>query len=262
MSAIVIAVLSIVGVLIIVAGILALIFVLVKIEPGKWESRSERRGRIGEEYVHEVLERAISGSEAKLISDYMFQGETISVQIDHIVISRNGVYVIETKNYSGYIYGNEEDKQWTQVLANGHTRNKIRNPIKQNKGHIYQLSKILPKGTPFHNIVVMVQGNIHNITAEGVMSPEDLSREINFSNSSKSLTSAQIEKTYDILLKRAINEEGSNEQHVLEINKMLADVDKNICPRCKGELVIREGKYGKFYGCSNFPKCTFKKKFE
>ena len=29
------------------------------------------------------------------------------------------------------------------------------------------------------------------------------------------------------------------------------------CPRCGGNLVFRNGKYGKFWGCSNYPKCTY-----
>lgn len=231
-------------------------------EPFKWESSIERKGRIGEEYVHNILAQAIRGTDAKLISNYIFQGASISVQIDHIVINRNGVYVIETKNYSGYIFGEEKDKEWTQVLSNGNKKNKFRNPIKQNNGHIYQLKKMLPQGTPFYSIVVMAQGNIENITAGGVVAPSGLPYALKRNNSGKSLTSAQIEKIYDILLQRELTGEGVNEQHVSEVNQMLADVERNICPRCKGQLVVREGKYGMFYGCSNYPKCTFKKNID
>lgn len=252
---------SVTLILIVVVAIVLVAVILSKYKPGKWESSNERRGRKGEEYINEILARAIDNTDAKLISGYIFQGNDITVQIDHLIINTNGVYVIETKNWSGYVYGSENDGKWTQVLANGNTKNQLRNPIKQNKGHIYQLSKILPHGTPFHNIVVMVQGNVENITADNVVSPKELVRAINRTNSSKSLTSAQIEKLYDILLKRAINGDGSEEQHIREINRMLVAVENKICPRCKGQLVIREGKYSKFYGCSNYPKCTFKKKF-
>ena len=33
------------------------------------------------------------------------------------------------------------------------------------------------------------------------------------------------------------------------------------CPKCGSNLKIKLGKYGKFYGCSNYPKCTFTQKF-
>ncbi len=35
---------------------------------------------------------------------------------------------------------------------------------------------------------------------------------------------------------------------------------QNVCPKCGGTLQLRNGKFGKFYGCSNFPKCRYTKK--
>jgi len=43
---------------------------------------------------------------------------------------------------------------------------------------------------------------------------------------------------------------------------MKKDIDNNICPRCHSSLVLREGMYGEFYGCSNYPKCKFIKKID
>lgn len=37
---------------------------------------------------------------------------------------------------------------------------------------------------------------------------------------------------------------------------------EEICEKCGGKMVIREGKYGKFLGCSNFPKCKNVKSLE
>ena len=34
-------------------------------------------------------------------------------------------------------------------------------------------------------------------------------------------------------------------------------ISKGVCPRCGGQLILRQGKYGSFYGCSNYPKCKF-----
>ena len=48
-----------------------------------------------------------------------------SSQIDHIVVNKNGVFVIETKNYAGRIYGNDNQLEWTQVLAYGKVKNKF-----------------------------------------------------------------------------------------------------------------------------------------
>ncbi len=52
-----------------------------------------------------------------------------STQIDHVIVSRYGIFVIETKNYKGWIYGNEKQKQWTQAFANG-SKYKFQNPLR------------------------------------------------------------------------------------------------------------------------------------
>lgn len=54
--------------------------------------------------------------------------------IDHVVISKYGVFVIETKNYRGWIIGNEKSEYWTQVIYK--RKERLYNPIKQNYGHI------------------------------------------------------------------------------------------------------------------------------
>ncbi|MBL00435.1 MAG: nuclease [Opitutales bacterium] len=76
-------------------------------------------------------------------------------QIDHIVVSVFGIFVIETKNYTGWIFCSPERKYWTQVVYS--EKNKLYNPIKQNWGHIYALSDFLqiPRNK-FKNIVCFV----------------------------------------------------------------------------------------------------------
>ena len=49
----------------------------------------------------------------------------------------------------------------------------------------------------------------------------------------------------------------TNKEHVKNIRHTQSELKQGICPRCGGKLVEREGKYGAFYGCSNYPKCTF-----
>lgn len=47
-----------------------------------------------------------------------------------------------------------------------------------------------------------------------------------------------------------------------KINKKIASIKtkSGVCPKCGGELIMREGKYGSFIGCSNFPKCRYTQK--
>lgn len=77
-------------------------------------------------------------------------------QIDLVVVTKVGVIVFEIKDYSGWIYGNGNYSQWTQVLAFGKNKYKFYNPIMQNNKHIIDLKKQLKQfdNIPFFSIVV------------------------------------------------------------------------------------------------------------
>lgn len=62
-------------------------------------------------------------------------------QIDHVVISKYELFVIETKNYKGWIFGSENAYEWTQVIFSN--KYKLYNPLKQNLGHIKALQSNL-----------------------------------------------------------------------------------------------------------------------
>ncbi|MDE5729186.1 MAG: topoisomerase DNA-binding C4 zinc finger domain-containing protein [Clostridia bacterium] len=51
-------------------------------------------------------------------------------------------------------------------------------------------------------------------------------------------------------------------EHVKNIIKTQNDIQSGICPRCGGSLILRNGKYSLFYGCSNYPHCKFTKNYE
>lgn len=76
-------------------------------------------------------------------------------QIDHIIISIYGIFVIETKNYNGWIYGKKYEKNWTQVLHQ--TKPRFTNPLHQNYGHIKNISEILKiPENKFHSIIMFI----------------------------------------------------------------------------------------------------------
>lgn len=63
-------------------------------------------------------------------------------EIDVLAVHKKGIYVIESKNYSGWIFGSENQQQWTQML-NKNAKERFYNPIRQNKTHIKALSEYL-----------------------------------------------------------------------------------------------------------------------
>ena len=182
-----------------------------------------------------------------------------TVQIDHIVIGTFGVLVIETKNYAGRIYGNRTDREWTQVLKNGEVKNRFYNPILQNETHCRYVGQIVGEWVPIRSVVVFIRNNTEYISSAGeVVNLNALKgylREL-----PNLLTKEQIVEIADKL--QSVNQSGiiSNRQHTKNVKRLMEEVDIGICPRCGGALVHRNGKYGDFFGCENYPKCTFKKK--
>lgn len=79
-----------------------------------------------------------------------------STQIDHVIVSVHGIFVIETKNYKGWIFGNEKQKQWTQAFPNGR-KYKFQNPLRQNYLHIKTLSDLLELDMSyFHSMIAFI----------------------------------------------------------------------------------------------------------
>lgn len=91
-----------------------------------------------------------------------------TAQIDHVVINPNGVFVIETKNYSGRIYGTDTQQNWTQVLNYGKVRNHFYNPVKQNLTHTYLIKELISDNYSVYPLVVFVKGNIRFIESQNV----------------------------------------------------------------------------------------------
>ena len=64
-----------------------------------------------------------------------------TTQIDHILLSPYGIFIIETKNYKGWIFGGERQKMWTQkIFKNSY---KFQNPLHQNYKHQKVLEAVL-----------------------------------------------------------------------------------------------------------------------
>ena len=77
-------------------------------------------------------------------------------QIDLVVATKSGIIVFEVKDYSGWIFGNAQHKEWTQVLAYGQDKYRFYNPIIQNNKHITEIRKKLKQfeNIPFYSVVV------------------------------------------------------------------------------------------------------------
>ena len=220
------------------------------------------KGSLGELKVNTRLN--FLGNDYIVLKDILIKSSNeYTSQIDEIVLSEYGVFEIETKNYKGWIFGNEKSENWTQIIYK--EKHTFRNPIKQNWSHIYSLKNIL---TEFPNLnyfpIVVFSGSATLKKIESsipVIYDSQLNSTIRRYSSEKCISYEDVIKIKNLLESVEIKEKSARKEHINNINQSI--VQKNlkmanlICPRCNGELKIRNGKNGKFYGCSNYPKCRF-----
>ncbi len=217
---------------------------------------NNHKGKVGEKKVDKKLNPLIFGKvEHRQINNLILVDEQgKSHQIDHIEIRENGIFCIETKNYMGLILGGENQDKWTQCLYGGE-KHQFTNPLKQNKSHIYHISQVLGKGYKINSVVVMAQNNADKIDCPNVVNLDDLKSYLKHFNDGTNYTIEQMDEIYNKLINAQT--EMSNKEHVKNIKHTQQELKQGICPRCGGTLVERDGQYGKFYGCSNYPKCRF-----
>ena len=198
-----------------------------------------------------------------IFNDLLFDSNGRSTQIDHVVVSPYGVFVIETKGYKGWILGGENSEYWTQTIYKSSI--KFYNPIKQNEGHVRFLRYLLKCSADIPFIPIVVFNNAADlkmhIENHIVVNRHDLKRAI-----SQYKTPVLDKVTVDWIIKTIQQNHVVANKEDLKRHKYNAKnqqyksqnlISQGICPRCGGQLVLRQGKFGSFYGCSNYPKCKF-----
>lgn len=218
------------------------------------------KGFFGEKSVAFFLSR-LDPTKYKIINSIMLQAEKRTTQIDHVVVSKYGIFVIETKNYQGWIIGNEFDDYWTQVIFK--RKERLHNPIKQNYGHIQALKDALSEYASANYISIVAFTTKADLK---VKANTDVVYTVNLPKTihkyrNETISDSDKDKIYEKLLSLNIDNKENRKAHVQAIHSNLADKNKkvyaNTCPKCGGGLVLRNGKYGQFKGCGNYPKCRF-----
>lgn len=114
------------------------------------------KGARGEYRVSQVLEK--TPFEHKMIFNcYIPNRKGDKTELDIIMISKKGIFVVENKNYSGWIFGDEKSKNWCQTIYN--TKNFFYNPVKQNRSHIKNLENMLKIGEDKYVSVITFNRN-------------------------------------------------------------------------------------------------------
>ncbi|MGR5428242.1 NERD domain-containing protein [Vibrio harveyi] len=237
------------------------LLIIVSVFKSRW-----LKGVFGEFLVNRLLSK-LPESDYTLIKDVTLPTSDGTTQIDHIVVSKYGVFVVETKNMKGWIFGSARQKQWTQKIYRHSS--KFQNPLHQNYKHIKALETLLGCSEEhLHSVIVFIGDSTFktemppNVTyARGSIRYIQQFNEIVFSDKDYARLTESINQ---IKLKRGIITDLKHRKHVKEVVTFKAS--SNQCPRCGSEMVLRETKRGEnigkqFWGCSTFPKCRAVKQF-
>jgi len=225
---------------------------------------TDRKGARGERLVHSALTSALNSQDYRVLTDLILPVAGGTTQIDHLILSRFGIFVIETKNMSGWIFGSADQAKWTQVQKR--SKRQFQNPLRQNYAHVKAVEEILevePKA--LHNLVVFTgtaepKTKMPDSVAWGL---RDLGRLIALKN--QTMFSEEQLDTYSKKLRdRALeNTKTVRSDHLQSVRNKAAvrsrpdRLDQTACPKCGSEMVKRTGRKtgSTFWGCTSFPKC-------
>ena len=245
------------------------------------------RGKYGEKLTEQELKKANAvGFEGKILRNlYVPKNDGSLAEIDVVYICRKGIIVIESKNYSGWIFGNEKDSYWTATLPGG-TKNRFYNPITQNKYHIKYLRDYLncnDNGFPMFSVIAFSERcELKSIEIQSpniyVLKRDKMNVVLHrIWNASDVLDERGIEALYEILKPLTIIDEATKQKHVDRIKetygtnaqnnsysgttaleKMILKMfdipvntktsASNKCPKCGAPLVLRKAQSGAYAG--------------
>ena len=249
-------------------------------------------GKHGEKLTERELKLVkLLGRKGKTLRNvYLPKDNGETSEVDLIYITQKGIFVFESKNYSGWIYGDEKNKNWTAMLPNKQ-KNQFYNPIMQNKTHLKWMRNFVGEDIPLFSIIVFSERcELKKVTVESddiKVIKRDLTyatvRDI-WDKNPDAVSDDKIEELYFKLKELTNVDMATKTAHIENIEKKYKTVDEQakdgvvgnysekdtmldsdqatICPKCGSRLVLRIAKKGenagnKFYGCSAFPKCRY-----
>lgn len=180
-----------------------------------------------------------------------------TTQIDHVVVSKYGVFVIEAKNIDGWIFGDERSAQWSIVKPGRKFR--IQNPLHQNYRHVRAIAEFLELEEERIHSLVMFWGECEfktemprNVMLKGYATYIKSFNRLLF-------TDNEVASVIEALKTGALPKTWATRKMYLESLRTRHE-STTTCPKCASPLTLRMAKAGpnagsKFYGCITYPKC-------
>jgi hypothetical protein len=223
--------------------------------------RSARfKGFFGEFRVRATVRLRLGGRTYRSLHNLTFPTGDGTTQIDHVIASRFGIFVIETKNLKGWIFGDEKSRRWTQSIYG--KKYQFQNPLRQNYKHLKAVQALVELDARcLHSVVVFVGScKFKTRMPSNVLKRRRLVRYIR-SKTEVLLADEEVEHSLEALQAVQISTFGARRRHIRSLKKNRREP---VCPRCGNAMVLRTARKGRgtgssFWGCSNFPRCRVTK---
>jgi len=219
-------------------------------------------------WTGELKTKVINGlfldKQYRVFNNVILQTGNGSTQIDHVIVSEYGIFVVETKDKTGWIFGDPNQDQWTQVIYN--KKFKFQNPLRQNYLHTKSLSEFLGiEHDKIHSLVVFwgdceFKSRMPDNVIKGGIINGQFKKYIR-SKKAILLSEDEIDRICSNL-KMVKENTGflSGWRHSKELKDKYSST--TTCPKCGGDLVKRISNRGQrvgkpFLGCTNYPRCRY-----
>lgn len=227
---------------------------------GLLQPSPEDLGELGEHAVNEGLSSYLDKNVYRLIEDVTLPVGDGTTQIDHLVVSRYGVFVIETKGMIGWIFGHPDHLRWTQVIYGD--RHRFQNPIRQNYRHVKAVRDLLYLSRIQVIGVVAFAGDCEFKTPMPPAVVRGVSELVDFIRSRRAIVIDEDDLPRlieDIQAARLAPGRRTDTAHVRNVRRQMAERsrDPGACPLCGGAMVGRTNRSTgeRFLGCTRYPQC-------
>jgi restriction system protein len=218
------------------------------------------RGWIGEKKTAFYLWLALSNKSYPRYHNIILPSKNGTTQIDHLIISVFGLFIVETKNKKGWIFGSENQDYWTQsIYGNNYS---FQNPLKQTYRQKVILSEFLNINKSKIQTVIYFVGECAFATdlPENVIKSSIGKYIKRFQN--QIISTDDVNRIIDAIETQLDESSLTKRDHIKSLQTRHSST--TTCPNCGSKLVERTVKKGvnqgtKFLGCENYPKCKFSK---
>ena len=245
------------------------------------------KGMVGEWFINLCIRLFLDKREYRLLKDVTLPTPQGSTQTDHVIVSRFGLFVIETKNMKGWIFGNPTQKSWTQQIYR--RKHSFQNPLHQNHLHMMTLKSLLGlSDNQLHSVIFFIGDCTFKTPMPQNVMNRGLIRYVK-GITTPVLAESEVAHVVDTIQQgRLAANWQTHRQHVTQLKTRHADPSANhvstrepvrqsvanppsqsvsppdnpppICPRCGSTMVLRtagrgDNKGKPFWGCHEFPTC-------